>query len=338
MMGLGGAMVLLAILAAFLVSACACWLIVRRGSHLYLDHPDARSLHHKPVPRLGGVAIVAGISVAAAVTWGQIAEIADLYFCAAVLVLFLLALLDDKSSLPPVLRFAVQAGVAVMLVWQGIYFYTDNFTLLWLCLGVLVLMWGINLYNFMDGMDGFAGSMSVIGFSTLALLGAVQGQYGFAWLCMAIVAASAGFLCFNFPPARLFMGDSGSTVLGLAMGVLSIKGWQLSLYPIWVPAVIFSPFWVDATLTLLLRLFRGEKIWLPHRQHIYQRWVLAGYSHRQVTGMQCLLMLCCAGSVLFWHMVEGQRSVYPYALPIFWLLGYSLLVGGSIELLRRKVR
>ncbi len=188
-------------------------------------------------------------------------------------------------------------------------------------LTLLFVIWMINLYNFMDGMDGFAGGMAVIGFSTLAWLG--WADSGFATFCMIVAAASAGFLVHNFPPAKIFLGDTGSTALGFLAAACSLWGAKDGLFPFWVAILVFSPFIVDATVTLLRRLLRREKVWEAHRTHYYQRLVLLGWGHRGTVLLEYALMLVCAGSaVLAVHLSPVGQG----ALLSGWALIYSLLM------------
>jgi UDP-N-acetylmuramyl pentapeptide phosphotransferase/UDP-N-acetylglucosamine-1-phosphate transferase len=320
---------------AFLASSFLCYWIVKYAQHVWLDHPNERSLHTAPVPRLGGVAIWLGVVCAIGLLQQTLMDEVGAYLSIAAVLLLVTALLDDRHGLHPLLRLVAQMSAACLLVWgEHVYVSAAWLTWLWPLLGVVVLVWCINLYNFMDGMDGFAGAMAVIGFATLAVLGVMQTQTAFAVFCAVIATASAGFLCFNFPPARIFMGDSGSTVLGLMMGVLSIQGWQLHVYSLWVPVLLFSPFGVDATVTLCKRLCKREKVWLPHRQHYYQRWVLAGYSHRQVTGAYVILMLACAATAVIQQY--AQQTWIDIGLPLAWLVCYGFLVLQSERSLQRR--
>ncbi|MBK8103801.1 MAG: glycosyltransferase family 4 protein [Cellvibrionales bacterium] len=324
----------LVLFAAFSASACLCFLIVTRRKQIWLDHPNERSLHKAPVSRLGGIAIWLGVLCAVLLTRSELSDLLSIYHMIAALLLLFIALLDDGRGLHPASRFVAQAIAAVSLVWsESVYVSVAWLPWLWPIIGVVVLMWCTNLYNFMDGMDGFAGSMGAIGFATLAILGIAQEQIPFAIFSAIISASCVGFLCFNFPPARIFMGDSGSTVLGFFMGALSIQGWQLNLYPLWVPVLIFSPFWVDATVTLGLRLYRREKVWLAHRQHHYQRWVLAGYSHRQVLGWYIVLMLSCSFTAIIQQTV--QHPLANIGLPLAWLVCYGSLILQSERKLRQ---
>lgn len=304
-------MMLMVFALSMLVSwALAAW-ICRGGFERWYDAPGARSLHAVPVPRIGGVAIWAGVIVGllAAKQVGVVSLITPSLLLAAIL-LAAVALADDRFTTPVWLRLGCQCAAAILaVVVAGLYVQMPMWPpLLWMTLGVLVFLWGINLYNFMDGMDGFAGGMAVFGFGGLAALGWLAGDVAFATVNAILVCTHVGFLFLNFPPARLFMGDIGSTLAGFAMVACGIAGWQRGLYPVWVPLVLFSPFWLDATVTLLGRLFRGEAVWQAHRQHHYQRWVLAGFSHRRVVLVEYGLMVFCLMLVMSWNLGNNRYN------------------------------
>ncbi|MBU4499659.1 MAG: UDP-phosphate N-acetylglucosaminyl 1-phosphate transferase, partial [Gammaproteobacteria bacterium] len=154
--------------------------------------------------------------------------------------------------------------------------------------------WMTNLYNFMDGSDGLAGGMVAIGFGALALAAWLGGAPSLAMFCASIAAAALAFLRFNFPPARVFMGDAGSIPLGFLAAALGIDGAAHGVWPWLFPLLVFSPFIVDASVTLARRALRGEKIWRAHRSHYYQRVVLLGATHRQLALAAYALMLASA--------------------------------------------
>ena len=325
------------VVTAFIVSMLVCKWIIYQKKEGWLDKPNDRSLHSTPVPRLGGIGIWSGVAVGAIITCSMLQQIVDIYFLVAAILLFSVALLDDRKTLPPWMRLLAQIFAAALAVFGAkLYVSWEVVVWIWPWVGMLVLLWGINLYNFMDGIDGFAGMTAVIGFFALAILGLLHGQISFLFLCSLLIAANAGFLYFNFPPAKIFMGDSGSTVMGFAMVAVSITGWKQGIYPFWIPLVIFSPFWVDATATLLARLYRHEKIWLPHRQHFYQRCVLAGYSHRQVTMTYGSIMLLCAASSVVWQF--AGKGYNESALPVSWMVFYGLILFFSNHIIERKQR
>jgi len=292
---------------AFAASALLAYRFSRPGSRLYiLDHPNDRSLHRDATPRTGGVAILAGIAVGGgwlAATIGLPASL--LWPGIGVILLALVGLVDDISELGPLPRLMVQFIAAWPLLdllpafplalpyWAG---------------AVLLLVgavWMVNLYNFMDGMDGFAGGMGVIGFGSLGIL-AWQGGGGVAWACGVIALSCVGFLVRNFPPANIFMGDAGATVLGFLAALISLWGVAEELFSFWSALLIFSPFVVDASYTLLRRALRGERVWRAHREHLYQRLVLLGWGHRRTVLAEYALMLLCAAAGLALPRLAAQ--------------------------------
>jgi UDP-N-acetylmuramyl pentapeptide phosphotransferase/UDP-N-acetylglucosamine-1-phosphate transferase len=159
---------------------------------------------------------------------------------------------------------------------------------------VFATAWMINLYNFMDGMDGLAGGMAVIGFGSYGIAALAGGDFSFAAINLSVATAALGFLVFNFPPARVFMGDAGAIPLGGLAAIFNITGFQRGDWPWWFGIMVFSPFIVDASLTLCKRLLRGEKVWQAHREHYYQRLVQSGWGHRKTTLAEYTLMLLCS--------------------------------------------
>jgi UDP-N-acetylmuramyl pentapeptide phosphotransferase/UDP-N-acetylglucosamine-1-phosphate transferase len=155
----------------------------------------------------------------------------------------------------------------------------------------------------MDGSDGLAGGMSVIGFASLAAGGWMSGDDASLIECAIVAAASAAFLLFNFPPARLFMGDAGSVPLGFLAAALSLSGWRDGDWPFWFPVAVFAPFIADATVTLLKRAAARERIWEAHNKHYYQRLVRMGWSHRRTALAEYALMLVC-GLTALWALRE----------------------------------
>lgn len=296
-------------LAAFLV----CWLVLawllRRG-RLPMDHPNERSLHVTPTPRIGGLGIMAGVGVASAwLAGGMLLPVMLAAFALAAV-----SVLDDVRGLPVAVRFLAHfvAAVACLLA-LGLTGWA-------LLLGTLAVVWMTNLYNFMDGADGLAGGMAAIGFGALALAAWLGEAPGLAVFCAAIAAAALAFLRFNFPPARVFMGDAGSIPLGFLAAALGILGAMQNVWPWLFPVLVFSPFIVDASVTLARRGLRGEKIWQAHRSHYYQRAVLLGASHRQLALAAYALMLAMA-ALAFAQLILPQHiawllilSATPYLL------------------------
>jgi UDP-N-acetylmuramyl pentapeptide phosphotransferase/UDP-N-acetylglucosamine-1-phosphate transferase len=170
------------------------------------------------------------------------------------------------------------------------------------------IAWMINLYNFMDGSDGLAGSMALCGFGAYGIAALCAGDAAFAALNFSVAAAAAGFLLFNFPPARVFMGDAGAIPLGFLAAACGIAGWQRDAWPLWFGGIVFSPFIVDATLTLAKRLVRGDKVWQAHREHYYQRLVQSGWGHRRTLCAEAGLMIAATAAALAGLRLEPTQQ------------------------------
>ncbi|HMX94425.1 MAG TPA: glycosyltransferase family 4 protein, partial [Elusimicrobiota bacterium] len=262
--------------------------LLRWKHRLPVDHPNDRSLHSTPTPRIGGLALIPGLLLGVGVLGRGMSPLLGL---AAALGLF--SFLDDRFGLPVTLRLAIHLGAAVVFTGLG-GFWSD---LRWGIALTFLIVWGTNLFNFMDGSDGLAGGMAFFGF---AAYGAAAGgaDHPSGLLASGIAAGAAGFLLFNFPPARVFLGDAGSIPLGFLAAAMGVEGWARGRWPAWFPALVFAPFWVDATVTLVRRTLRGEPVWRAHRTHYYQRLIQMGWGHRKMALVAYGLMaLCAAGGV-----------------------------------------
>ena len=322
-----------AIIVTFVVTALLAWLLTRvRGRWRVLDIPNERSLHTQPTPRTGGVAMLAGAGAGMVTAWHEGYIIADTTTVTAISILALVALVDDRHNLGAGLRLLVQAVVVAVLL----YFYRlPDMPVMLLPVALLFLVWMINLYNFMDGMDGFAAGMAGIGFGTYALLAWQAGHLELALGCAVIAAAAAGFLLLNFPPARLFMGDSGSTVLGLLAGVVILQAHIAGILPFWLGMLVFSPFIVDASITLAARVLRGERFWMPHKTHYYQRLVQLGWGHRRTVLAEYALMMACSGTAV---VTAGKTIYVQTSIITVWSILYLFIMRLISGAERRKER
>lgn len=305
------------------------------------DHSSSRSLHQGSVPRTGGLAILATGLVCSALTT-LILPSSGIHLGFLLLGIGPLAIVsfwDDCHQMPAQWRLFAHAWSVCILMVSGYaldLLELPNLVLhlpkpLTVISTLLFGIWMINLYNFMDGMDGFAAGMAVIGFVTLAWLG--WSDPDFASLCLIVAAASAGFLVYNFPPAKIFMGDVGSTSLGFLVAACSLWGSKTGLFPLWIAILVFSPFIVDATVTLLRRLLHGEKVWQAHRSHYYQRLVLLGWGHRKTVLAEYGLMLACAGSAMLALHLPPTGQVW---LILAWAFIYGGLIWGVGRLEQRR--
>lgn len=285
-------------------------LLLTKGpfSRLAMDKPNERSLHQRLTPRTGGLALMLGVLVA----WLFLG--CPIYWIMLPAGLMMTSLMDDIRGLPITLRFGVQVLICMIFLLCLLHEFA------WWQYVVLTLsmVWVVNLYNFMDGSDGLAGGMTMFGFGAYAVAAYLGGQSALAVMTSMVTLASIVFLAFNFHPARIFMGDVGSIPLGFLAGALGIYGWISSLWPLWFPALVFSPFFVDASVTLFRRLITGEKVWQAHRSHYYQRLVQMGWGHRKTAIVEYVLMLAVAISAL--GLLNQPAKVL---LPV--LLGWMLL-------------
>lgn len=295
---------MLAPLLAGLISTVIMAVLVR-SRRFPLDRPNERSLHVVPVPRSGGIAIMSGLVAAA---WWLGASSA---YWLPVVGLAVASYFDDRHALPVAARLGLHLLAAGGYLWLAQTSATPA-----LLIGLLLAIgWFTNLYNFMDGSDGLAGGMALIGFGTYGLVAWLGGNAGLGLMSWSIATAAAGFLIFNFPPAKIFMGDVGSIPLGFLAGALGVAGWQLGLWPLWFPLVVFAPFVVDTSTTLVRRALRGERVWQAHRQHYYQRLILSGWSHRStVLGEYGLMLICSAVAVYCLHAPAAAQSLFLLAL------------------------
>lgn len=256
------------------------------------DIPNERSLHSAPKPRTGGVGLIVGVLIG----WTLVYSATTWWLVLPLMLLFVVSLLDDLHSLPVKQRLLAHlvAG-GVLVAGSGVFAQYGAIAAL---VVVLLTVWMTNLYNFMDGSDGLAGGMAMMGFAFYGTAALFANDHAFAMLNYSISAAALGFLYFNFPPAKIFMGDAGSIPLGFLAAALGLWGWQQGYWAVWFPLLVFSPFIVDASVTLLKRSIRGVKITEAHREHYYQRTIQMGWSHRSVALMEYAVMFCVGVSAL----------------------------------------
>ena len=252
---------------------------------------DGRGLHEGRVPRAGGLAIWAGLSVLLFVPdslpFGWPVALG------AALLVGAISLADDFRGVPVAVRLAVQlvAALSVAAVLLG-----DAGPVMPIIAAALAIAWGSNLYNFMDGSDGLAAMMSIVGFGSLGVAAAITGT---PWLAYAIVVcACIPFGIANRPPAAMFMGDVGSVPLGFLAASVGLAGVAASTWPAWFPLLVFLPFVADASVTLLARGLRGERLWRAHREHYYQRLNRLGAGHRGTLAVYVAAMLGCGATAL----------------------------------------
>lgn len=333
---------LIGLVLGFVLSAWLTWRLCDPASRFHiLDHPNERSLHARPTPRSGGLAILAVIALGLVLIGWRFDQTENLsWLLLSMLLVAVVSFVDDRHHVPIIVRLLMHLIAAAVLLWGGFslrIFELPGFGLSLpavpaALVSLIFVVWMVNLYNFMDGMDGFAAGMAVIGFGAFALLGWWAGNSSFMWSSLIVAAAASGFLMFNFPPARIFMGDVGSSTLGLMAAAFSLWGARDHVIPFWASVLVFSPFIMDATVTLLRRLWRREKVWQAHKTHYYQKLVQAGWGHRKTVLFEYGVMLGCGMTALWGVHAPSELQM---AMLAGWALFYFVLFAWVSRLTRR---
>lgn len=322
----------LAFVASFLLTAALRKYALHRS---LIDVPNARSSHSVPTPRGGGVAIVVVMAVSLAVLSFVDLVSASLTWAvlSAGLAVALLGFADDHGHIAArwrLLGHFLAAGWAVF--WLGglpvLTVFGATLELGWIghLMALLFVVWMLNLYNFMDGIDGIA-SIEAIGVCLGALLcyaaaAPENGSNALGYLECLLVASVAGFACWNFPWARIFMGDAGSGFLGIVIAILALNAAWVAPQLLWSWLILLGVFIVDATFTLLRRLLRGEPVYQAHRSHAYQVAARRFGRHEPVTVAVGLITL---GWLLPWAAwvasggVDGALALVIAYLPLLFL-------------------
>lgn len=303
-----------------------------------IDVPNERSSHSVPTPRGGGVAIAGSViaTLALLAIWLPGQRSTAFGILGGGMLVALIGLLDDRFGLSARLRLLIHFGAAawVLLCTSGsaeLRVWGTDISLLAHLFAAVFIVWCINLYNFMDGLDGFAGGQALVAATAAALIFHSAGDHLLANLMFATAGAAAGFLVWNWPPAKIFMGDCGSGFLGFLFGAIVIAGYRHGSMPLAAGIMLILVFLGDATLTLLRRMFQGEAWHQPHRSHAYQLATQLGATHRQVT-IVSIAFFALAGSLAFFISRRSEMGAVllgGYAIVIvgIWMLINRLMVG-----------
>ena len=315
----------LAGVVALVLSAFAVALLLRNAARLPVALPSERSLHGRPIPRVGGLALWAGfLPVGLWLAPGLPGGWAG--WLPAWLAIALVSLLDDARGAPVALRLAVHVAAALWAagwilrmpggVLPGVA--AGSGYVVALVIAALAIAWCANLYNFMDGSDGLAGATTLIGFATLAC--AAGDDVALRTATLALAAACVPFLVVNRPPARMFLGDVGAVPTGFLAAAFGIGGVVQDTWPAWFPVLVFLPFIADASATLVRRLVNGERVWQAHRSHYYQRLHQLGAGHAGTLAAYVVATLGCAVTALACYALAPAAG--PVALAA-WCIAFA---------------
>lgn len=322
--------ILLLILIFFVALALTGLLRRYALSRSIIDVPNARSSHSVPTPRGGGVAIVvaflAGLLVCLSYGLGQWQVLVGVG--GSGLLIAVIGFMDDHGHIAARWRLLGHFCAAFwLLYWLGGFPALDVFglrleaTVLRVGFATLFLVWLLNLYNFMDGIDGLASVEAITTTLGIALIYWLCGFDNLVMLPMLLAFAVAGFLFWNFPPAKIFMGDAGSGFLGITLGALCVQGAWASQTMFWCWVILMGVFIVDATYTLIRRLARGEKVYEAHRSHAYQ------FASRQF-GKHLPVTVAVLGLNLVWLLpLAIAVALDVLSGPVGVLIAYTPLIG-----------
>ncbi|MCQ9393859.1 glycosyl transferase [Pseudomonas viridiflava] len=287
-------------------------------SRSLMDVPNARSSHSIPTPRGGGVAIVIAFLLATIVLAGigQISVAASMAIVGAGGLVAVIGFMDDHGHIAARWRLLGHFAAAVWaLVWSGglaplsVMGTTVDLGVVGQICAAFYLVWMLNLYNFMDGIDGIASVEAVTVCGGISLVYVLSGFDELLWGPLFLAASVVGFLYWNFPPARIFMGDAGSGFLGIALGILSVQAAWSSPQLFWAWLILLGVFVVDATVTLLRRLIRREKVYEAHRSHAYQFASRRLGGHLPVTLAVGLINVCWLLPVALWVVLTNAEGI-----------------------------
>lgn len=292
-------------------------LILTLNKHGMLQDPlEEHAPHTGSVARNGGIALMAGILAG----WVLLFKFWAWWIVLPVLGLFVMSLVNDVSGLPFRTKL-IGHSIAALIVLLGV-----GVSWWWSLPVLLFIVWMTNLYSAMDETDGLTGGMALFGFSFYGIAGLMSGNEAFAMLNFSIGAAALGFLYHNFHPAKVFLGTSGSIPLGFLAAAFGVWGWQQGYWPFWFPLLVFSPFVMDATLTLIKYLNNKKKITISQHGHYYQHLVQMGWGHRNTAIAEYVLMFMAGVSSLIALGLDakGQGNLLAWWVAIY--LGLSMWI------------
>jgi UDP-N-acetylmuramyl pentapeptide phosphotransferase/UDP-N-acetylglucosamine-1-phosphate transferase len=305
-------------LLAFALSAIGIGLLRAAARALPRDVPNARSLHAFPIPRAGGYAVWLGF-LPAVLGFAPAPLVAAIAWLPPFLALASVSGWDDAKQVGVATRLSVHGAAAI---WAATFLVLGNGidipqALFALACIALVIAWSSNLYNFMDGTDGLAGTMGAIGFAAYGVAAVASSDDVMARSAPAFFALAAAilpFLAVNKPRATMFLGDVGAVPLGFLAATFGVAGVLRNAWPAWFPALVFLPFIADATLTLARRIARHERLWEGHRSHYYQRLALLGAGHRGTLAVYASLMGATALAAVACRRVASHAGWWALAL------------------------
>lgn len=325
--------------ALMLLSAVLTWVLIHRVK--IVDMPNERSSHVRPTPRSGGLAVVASFFVGLMGLYllADTVELVTPYFLgffASCAVLVIVSLWDDLKGLGFRSKLLTQAACAGVVLTFGIVLDRvpvpfDGVVHLGVIGYVMTLAWLVamtNAFNFMDGLDGLAGGTAALAAAMFGVVTLIEGSHFVYLTSWVLVGSCLGFLVFNFPPARIFMGDVGSQFLGFGFAALAIIAMRYdhSHTSFLVMPLLFLHFLWDTGFTILRRWLAGENIARAHRTHLYQLFNRLGFTHREVTLYHYLVTLAQGLGAVIMVRIPGEARLLVFIPFLLWQVGYTVVI------------
>ncbi|MCK5685995.1 undecaprenyl/decaprenyl-phosphate alpha-N-acetylglucosaminyl 1-phosphate transferase [bacterium] len=330
---------ILFVFGLFLFSSIICWKIIQRSR--VIDTPNHRSSHFQPTPTTGGVAIIVTFFLGMGIIYlvADKTMIAQKYFIGYTISSLLIAIMsfyDDYKQKPLILKLAIQIIAILIIVSFGVVITDINIPLLknntaGLLGYIITFLWILgltNAYNFMDGLHGMAGGNAVVTSLFLCFISYSQGSNFTYIVCYTLIAGTMGFLIFNFPKGKLFMGDVGSTFLGFTFATLAIISSSNDIAHtslLVIPLLLFH-FIYDTFFTFVRRIIAKENVLKAHKTHLYQLFTQLGYSHTFVTLFYCTVGLTQGLGAFFMINILGLQRILVFIPYLIFQIFYSSII------------
>lgn len=330
------------LLTAFLVTVASIPVVMKLARKWgFVDKPDHRKVHKGSMPRMGGVSIILGTAAGVAVLWPMLGTTQDdmLYIILGAFVLLIVGLLDDRLTLGARSKLIGQIGAASIVAMSGLriefvqipFIGNLDFGVFSFLVTVLWILAVINSVNLIDGLDGLAAGVTIIAVIAMIVmaLGHPLAYAGVIVLSLSILGSSTGFLLFNFHPAKIFMGDTGSMFLGYAMAVISMLGLfkSVTLFSLIVPLLILAVPFIDTAFAIIRRTLNQQSIGTPDKGHLHHCLLAMGYGHRKtvliIYGISCMFGVT---AVLF-SQTANWVSLVILVVVLFFTLLFAEMIG-----------
>ena len=340
---------LICLVTAFLVAIiCMPPLLSLIKKFKLYDSPNNRKIHSDPIPTMGGIAIIAGMITALVLWYPFTNDLIQVSFFLSVIVLFAMGIMDDLKDLSAKYKFIIQIGLATLIALSGVRITSFNgifgieelplFTQY--TITVLAIVGITNAFNLIDGIDGLAGGLAFMSLMVLGIFLTLSNENSSALIAFALAGGTLAFLYFNFNPAKIFMGDTGSLVLGFIISILCIRLMQANIIavnpilphaPVFVFGIVLIPVF-DAVRVFALRIWKGESPFTPGKNHIHHLLTNAGFSH----GAAAKLIYILHGFILaeiYW-LRQVRQEIILALLVVFMIM--ITLVFKNIKVLMKK--